>query len=364
MIQQLIDDLGDFAEYAANHAQDGYLSLYLLTDPADPANQAQTPAWLVFLRNALAEVEALQDPAQTKQWKRVRLNDTSPEKAWARLRKRADKYLTSYRPTGKTLVLFLSAGSEHRFELPVRVDSAVYYGKPHIQEVLWAQDEYEQHSVLLFAEDQTRVLRVALGRSAADRTVVSDEAWLRQVRKSASSPHISWRQDDITRRFVKRVAAEVDKYFLKSPDVNRIVLGGNMEMANSVLSALHPAVQAQVIAVLPIPMTMPAQEVAERITAVAEEAEREHEGLMVDDIIRMAGARGRGATGYTAVGRALERGAVRLLALPYPADSDMVEPLLLQAVRAGATVEFVHGEAAERVMAAGGIVAQLYYPLT
>ena len=363
MIQQLIDDLREFAEYAATHAQESYLSLYLMTDPSEAGNQSQTPAWRTFLRNAVANVEAGLDPVQTRQWKNVRLSDESPEKGWARTRKRLDKYLTSYRPEGKTLVLFISPGSEFSFELPVGIDSASYYGKPHIQEFLWALDEYEQHSVLLFSADEVRVLRLALGRSAADRTVVSDQAWLRGLRKTGEGEQNQQRQDDITRRFVKRAANEVDKFFMKTPDVGRVVLGGNMELANAVLGSLHPSVKDMVIGVLPIPADLPPHEVAERVAETAEQGEREHEAALVADVIRSAGARGRGATGYTAVGHALDRGAVRLLALPYPADSDVVEPLLLQAVRAGATVEFLHGEAAERVKEAGGIVAQLYYSI-
>ncbi len=363
MIQQLIDDLREFAEYAATHAQESYLSLYLMTDPSEAGNQSQTPAWRTFLRNAVANVEAGLDPVQTRQWKNVRLSDESPEKGWARTRKRLDKYLTSYRPEGKTLVLFISPGSEFSFELPVGIDSASYYGKPHIQEFLWALDEYEQHSVLLFSADEVRVLRLALGRSAADRTVVSDQAWLRGLRKTGEGEQNQQRQDDITRRFVKRAANEVDKFFMKTPDVGRVVLGGNMELANAVLGSLHPSVKEMVIGVLPIPADLPPHEVAERVAETAEQGEREHEAALVADVIRSAGARGRGATGYTAVGHALDRGAVRLLALPYPADSDVVEPLLLQAVRAGATVEFLHGEAAERVKEAGGIVAQLYYSI-
>ncbi len=361
MTQQLMNDLREFAEYAATHAQDAYLSLYLMTDPSDAGNQAQTPAWRTFLRNAVTNVEAGLDPVQTRQWKSVRLSDESPDKGWARTRKRLEKYLTSYRPEGKTLVLFISPGSEYSFELPVRVDSASYYGKPHIQEFLWALDEYEQHSVLLFSEDQVRVLRLALGRSAADRVVVSDQAWLRGLRKAGESEQNKQRQDDITRRFVKNAANQVDKFFMKTPDVGRIVLGGNVELANAVLVSLHPSVKEQVIGVLPIPAESAPHEVAERMAETAEQAEREHEAALVADIIRSAGARGRGAMGYTAVGHALDRGAVRLLALPYPADSDVIEPILLQAVRAGATVEFLHGEAAERVKDAGGVVAQLYY---
>ena len=363
MTQQLIDDLREFAEYAAGHAQDAYLSLYLMTDPSDPGNQVQTPAWRTFLNNAITHVEAGLDPAQAKQWKSVRLSDESPEKGWARTRKRLEKYLTSYRPQGKTLVLFLSPGSEYSFELPVRLDSASYYGKPHIQEVLWAIDEYEQHSVLLFGEDHVRVLRLALGRSAADRTVVSDQAWLRLLRKAGESQQNKERQDDITRRFVKNAANEVDKFFMKSPDVGRIVLGGNMELAHAVLGSVHPSVKDKVIAVLPIPVESAPHEVAERIAETAEQAEREYEAALVTAIIRQSGARGRGATGYTAVGHALDRGAVRLLALPYPAESDIIEPILLQAVRAGTQVEFLHGEAAPRAAEAGGIVAQLYYAI-
>ena len=40
--------------------------------------------------------------------------------------------------------------------------------------------------------------------------------------------------------------------------------------------------------------------------------------------------------------------------------SDASEDTLFY-LRAGATVEFLHGEAAERVKDAGGVVAQLYY---
>ncbi|HOU41126.1 MAG TPA: hypothetical protein PK829_07645 [Promineifilum sp.] len=363
MIRQLLDDLRAFADYAANHAEESYLTLYLLTDPSHPANQSQTPAWRVFLRNAAAEVEANLDPVQSKQWKNVRLSDTSPEKAWARTRKRLDRYMTTYRTEGKSLALFISPGSAYSFELPVRLDNAYYYGKPHIQEFLWAVDEYEQHFVALFAEDQARLLRVALSRSAGDTTIVSDQASLRPMRKSADSANIASRADELTRRFVRGVATEADKYFLKTPDAERIILGGNQEIANAVLAQLHPAVQEKVIAVLSIPIDLPAHEVSARIAGAAEQGERDHEAALVAEVIDQARARGRGAKGFTAVGRALERGAVRLIALPYPTPADTAEPILLQAVRAGATVEFLHGEAADAAQAAGGILAQLYYPI-
>ena len=362
MIQNLYEDLREFADYAVGHASEKYLSLYLMTDPADPKNQSQTPAWQIYLKNAVADIDSGLDPVQTKQWKNVRLTDDDPNKEWARIRKRLDKYITSYRPEGKSLALFISPGGEYRFELPVRLENVHYFGQPHIQEFLWALDEYQRHLVLLFAEDQTRVLSVALGSTGADATVISDQAWMRQQRKAAHAQDIEWRDDELSRRFVKSVATEVDKYFLKNPDIERIVLGGNMEIANAVLGAIHTAVREKVIAVLPIPMSSPAHEVVERIREAAVSAEREYETALVNEVISQAGARGRGATGYVAVGRAVERSAVRLLALPYPA-SDDAEPLLLESVRRGSRIEFLHDDAAERAREAGGVIARLYYAI-
>ncbi len=362
MIQQTYDDLREFAEYAATHAQDKYLSLYLNTDPADPENQSQTPAWQIFLKNAVTEIENGLDPEQTKQWKNVRLSDDDPNKEWARIRKRLDKYTTSYRPGGKTLALFIGPGGEHRFELPVRLSNVYYFGKPHIQEFLWALDEYELHMVALMAEDEARVVRVALGRAGRDTTIVSDQKWLRSMRKAAHEHNIESRRDELTRRFVGSVAADANKFFLQNPDVERVILGGDQRLANALLGAVHPAVKEKVIAVLPIPADLPPHEIADRIRDAAEQAEREHEDTLVAEVIGQAKAGGRGATGMVAVGRALDRAAVRLIALPYPAGDDL-EPLLLQAVRQGVTVEFLHGDAAERAAQAGGIVARLYYAI-
>lgn len=363
MINEALDTLRSFADYAGTHEHEDYLSLYLLVDPADTENQSDIPAWKIYLKNAIADIESGLDPVQLRQWKKVRLSDTSPETAWARTRKRLEKYLTSYKPAGKTLVLFVSPSSEYRYELPVRVTNAHYFGKPHIQEFLYALDEYEQHLVLLFAEDQTRALQFVLGETAADATVTADQAWLRSVRKAAHAQDIQWRDDELTRRFLRSISTQVDKYFLQNPDIERVVLGGNMELANAVRRLLHPAATERVIATLPIPITAAPHEVAARIYDVAKQAERDHEAQLVGEVAGQAAAGGRAATGFTAVNRAMERGAVQLLVLPFPGAAEDVELLLLQAVRLGAGVEFVRGDAADRLREAGGIAARLYYAI-
>lgn len=360
MTHELFDDLREFADYAAANAQEKYLSIYLLVDPSHSENQSQIPAWHIYLKNAIADIEANLDSTQTKQWKNVRLSDTDPNKDWARIRKRLDKYLTSYRPEGKTLALFISPSSEYRFELPVQLSNVHHFGKPHIQEFLWAVDEYEAHMVVLLAEDEARVLQIGLDRTATDATVIADQHWLRRQRKAAHAANIESRQDELSRRFIQSIAKDANKYFLGHPDIERVILGGDQRLANAVLGAVHPSVQEKVIAVLSIPVEAPAHVIASRIRETAEQHEREYEDALVAEVIGQAKARGRGATGTVAVGRALDRSAVRLLALPYPAD-EALEPMLLQAVRQGSQVEFLHGDASSRAAEAGGIIAQLYY---
>lgn len=365
MISAAQELIQEFAQYADSHDNENYVSVYLDIDQSNPANQSEQPEWRIYLKNALSDIENTLDPVQLRQWKKVRLSDTSPETAWARTRKRIDKYLTSYRPTeGKTLGLFISPSVEYAFELPVRLDNAAYYGKPHIQDFLWALDEYEQHLVVLVAQDQARALILALGDTTAEVTVSADDGWLRNVRKSAHEANISARQEDLDRRFVNTVIDRLTKYFLQNPDIQRIVLGGNMEMAHAVLAGLHPAAREKVIGVLAIPINEAPHEIADRIRPTAIAAEREYELSLVNDIIGQARAGGRGSIGYTAVSRAAERSAVQLLAIAYPYTAEDIEPILLDAVQAGATIEFVKGEALAPLEAAGGIAARNYYALT
>ncbi len=364
MISEANELIHDFAQYAGDHEGDNYLTLYLNVDPADRDNQSENPAWRIFLKNAIDKFEETMDPGQMRQWKKVRLSDESPETAWARTRKRLDNAISNYRPEGKTLVLFVSPGAEYHYELPIKIDNAVYYGKPHMQEFLWALDEYEQHLVVLIAEDQARALLLSLGQTTAEVDVQSDEAWLRQVRKAAHSADIQMREDELDRRFIRDIAGRVDKFFLQNRDVQRVVLGGNVVMANALRGELHPAIQERVIAVLPIPFDAAPHEIADRVRETAQQAERDHEVALVDDIIGQAKKTGgRGVLGYDAVAEASDRAAIQVLALVYPDDSAMVEPLLINALNAGAQIEFVRGTAATALGEAGRVAARLYYAL-
>ncbi|MDW8297858.1 MAG: hypothetical protein RML95_00815 [Anaerolineae bacterium] len=369
MLREAEHLLKEFVAYVENaEERPNILSLYLVVDPADPANQADTPAWQIYLRNALTEIENQLDPEQVKHWKTVRLSDTSEKTEWARTRLRLENYLDSYRPQGKTLVLFVSADELLAYELPVRLRNHAHYGWMQIKDFLYALDEYEQHLVVLFAQDKARAVSLFLGTSASDVTVNLDQTWQRKdSRKTAHAAQIARRQDELDRRFVRYIADEINQVFVKDQDVDRVVLGGNVQLAHAVRAFLHPSVARKVISIAKIPFDAPPHEIADQIRSIAYAAERDHELILVQDTINMAKAGKRAALGLSDVNQALDVYAVSVLILPYPIETPIltgiVDELLVKALHSGSQVEFVRGEAANLLLTEGGVAAQLYYTL-
>ena len=353
--------LQDFAAYARDKEnQEDILSLYLVVDPADERNQGQAK-WPTFLKNALTEIEEGLDPEQLKQWKTVRLSDTSDKTKWARIRLRLENFLGGYKPEGKTLALFIGPDGELAYELPVALSNFAHYGKPQFAKFLRAVDEYQEYLVVLFAQDRARAVNLFLGESAAEVAIHVDQTWHRKIHKTAHDSSQADRLDEIDRRFARHAAGELDKHFLGSDDVERIIFGGNMQLAHAVRNYMHPNVADQVIAMLPIPIDTAAHDIAAQIRPVAEAAEREFEEHLVDNLISRAKASGRAVLGQEAVNEALDRHAVSELVLPYPTDMVAAEQLLVKALYSSADSEFVEGKAAARLLDAGGIGAFLYF---
>lgn len=361
MIHEAETMLQEFAAYARNtEHQEDILSLYLVVDPADERNQPQAK-WPIFLKNSLAEIEAGLDPEQTKQWKTVRLSDTSDKTKWARIRLRLDNFMGGYKPEGKTLALFIGPDRELAYELPVTLSNFAHYGKPQIAQFMAALDEYQEYLVVLFSQDRARAVNIFLGESADEVSIHVDQTWNRKVHKTAHEASQSDRMDEIDRRFARHAAGELDKHFSGSDDVERIIFGGNMQLAHAVRNYMHPHVADRVIGMLPIPIDTSPHEIAAHIRPVAEASEREFEGQLVDSLISRAQAGGRAVLGQDAVNEALERHAVSELVLPYPTDMVAADDLLVKALYSSADTEFVEGDAAELLLEKGGIGAFLYY---
>jgi hypothetical protein len=331
---------GDFLDHEV-------LSLYLAVDPADPANQASTPAWRVALKNGLSEIEQ-------------GFNETIPAH-WPRVRAQVDAYLADYRPAGKTLVLFADGEDLLDYQLPVRLEDRAHFGLAQLKQFLWAIDEYEQYEVILFSEDRVRHTSVYLGRATDDLTVQVDQTWERAERKSGHEANYAWRQDELDRRFLREIATRIDSYVLEHHDIGRIIFGGAQRLAHAARKLLHPRVADLVVGVLPLPFDSPQREIALATRELAERVEREQDLALVTEVIDRARSGGRGALGHETVRRALDLQAVRTLVLPYPIPAAATDELFVKAVRSSSTLEFVYGEAADRLHDAGGVGARLYY---
>jgi hypothetical protein len=331
---------GDFLDH-------DILSVYLAVDPTDPANQAATPAWQIALKNGLAEIERGLDKA------------TQP--AWARARDQVDAYLAGYRPAGKTLVLFADGEDLLDYHLPIRLENRAHYGLAQLKPFLWAIDEYKQYDVVLFGADRVRHISVYLGRATDDLAVDADQTWVRAERKSGHQANYVQRQDELDRRFLRSIAAEIDRYVLEHHDISRIIFGGGHRLAHAARKLLHPRVADMVVGVFPLPFEGAQQEIAVATRELAEGVEREQDLALVTEVIEQARSGGRGALGHDVVGRALDLQAVRTLILPYPIPASATDELMIKAVRSSSTLSFVYGEAATRLHGVGSLAAQLYY---
>ena len=82
----------------------------------------------------------------------------------------------------------------------------------------------------------------------------------------------------------------------------------------------------------------------------------------MNQVIDFAKSRGRGALGEEAVKMALDMQRVELLILSWPTNNpDLSDDLAFRALQLNSEIELVHGEAAERLNAEGGVAARLYY---
>ncbi len=339
------------------------LSLYLNVDPAMPENQAATPAWSIWLKNALKQIESGLSDGQADAWKGIRA--------------RVDDYFQGFFPGSKGLAMFYGPDFEQVYPLPVRVDNRAAYGKPLVAPLIWILDEYEPYLIVLVDHEKARFLTAYLGQvETQDEMAIeldtedwSEKALMRGTDAGGQLTHGSSRD-----RFADRVGAQVERFYkevaryaqdlCEKHGAGQIILGGNVEAAHQLRSLMSNAAGRAVIdEVTSIPMTYSANEVLKRITPVARSDERKRELALVDEVIGLAKSRrGRGAIGPDEVTTALDQGRVELLVAAWPpTNQDLVDQLTVKALQAGAKIELVHGEAADQLRPFGGVAARLYY---
>lgn len=340
------------------------LSLYLDVDLAKQENQAANPAWRIYLKHAINDIEA----------------DAKNTDDWLEIKKRFDAFVDDYTPDEKGLAAFFTPTAEQVYRLPVPVENRWSFGKPLIAPLLWAVDEYEPYLIVMVDQEKAQLITAYLGNTTVEdrlETDVYEYDFGQKTLMPATSAVVGGHPltqgsnreayqnmiNEHTARFHREVVDHLEKLVQKHPHI-RIVIGGEEHSAHAVRGYLPKQLEPSLVGVLPIPMKTGEHEILERILPEAMEYERKQELDLVQEVIDFAKSGGRGALGRKAVDEALTMQRVETLLLPYPAEDEAeATDFSARAFESGGTVELIHGEAADRLREEGEVAARLYYAL-
>jgi hypothetical protein len=355
----------DEVKQLLEQADETTLTLYLNVDPQSSENVSANPGWKKWAKNALRDIEG--EVGQDRQ------------DLWADIRTRTEQLLQDYQPQNKSLGLLVGQSFERTFDIPFPIENQVSLGKPNVMPLLWALDEYEPYLIALVDQNEARFFVSYLGSAEfqpgttlkldfgaehfGDKAVrVAPQTGEYVTRGSVRDEFADFVDEHVAqlhRKVVDQIKVMTDKHHAR-----RIILGGNEQAAHHVRSLMPDKLAESVVAVLPIPILTYTQEMIEKAQPTALEYERQEEIKLVQEVIDLAKAGGRGALGWEAVRKALQMQQVELLILPWPlVDDSQATDLALKTFASNGKIELVHGEAAQLLGGEGGLAARLYYAL-
>lgn len=356
-----LEDVKTLLEQTDDHI----LTLYLNVDNSAQENQAANPAWRVSAKNALRNLHKNTENADSALPEMIEANVQS--------------YLNDYQPRSKGLLIFAGTTFQQVYELPLRFENQAAFGKPYLTPLLSAMDEYEPYLVVVVDQESASFYISYLGELGFQESMEIDlkdyDFQQKTLMPSASavtgghgltqgSNREAYERmvDEHRNRFYREVVEAAQKLLADRSDIRRVILGGSEQTAHTVQHMMPDALKAQVVKVISIPRHYAVTEIFQHVLSSALEAEREYELNLVDQVIDFAKSRGRGALGEEAVTTALDMQQVELLLLSWPpAKPDLCENLAFRALQLNSRIELVHGEAASRLSAEGGVAARLYY---
>lgn len=363
------------------------LSVYVRTDPRDPANTAAPPGWLVELRNGLREVsrEAEEDPPRER-------GPALPD-----LCRRVEQDVLALQPSQRArgLAWFLTADGtlNQRFtlQLPPRRTLVRWDARPFVSPLVDVVDRGRPTGLVLVGTEAVRLLHWQAGRVEQPQRSLYElepgkwrdyDAYVGHPGRSAAGRHVATfdqRVEEWRRRFLRDAALATGQQ-LSDLGWQRVLLAGERRVADAFAGQLPAPVREQVVAVVDVNLLWekPAA-VTERLEEALDEAWRRETSALVDRAIRVAHAGGAGAIGWAEVLDTLVHHRVEHLvfaagaaadpdllaphtrqALGGPSGRMLVERAVEHAVASGAQVSAAPEEVAS-LARAGGAVATLRY---
>ncbi len=344
------------------------LSVYLDFDPQRPAK-----------RSYRAE---LQDLA-----KEVRPNLARNEREVFQAEvTRVQEWLDENPARGKGVALF-SSGPRKFFQaywLPVRVaNHLTWEPRLDVAPLLEVSDEYERYAVALVEMNRARLFTVFMGTIEESDALRDKEVPPRHDQGGVSQSHFQHHHDLHVLWHLKRVAERLAALFRRRP-FDRLILAGPEEVTGEFRSLLPDPLARRVVAVVPLETYANDRQILEKTLEVEARVEREAEERLLQELLETAGAGARATVGTGQTLEALWLGEVRTLVVAEGAGSEgsecstcgrlepdtlatcpacgnpmrpvhnVVHRAMARTIEQAGRVEVVHGEAARRLLEAGG----------
>ncbi|MCX7894695.1 MAG: Vms1/Ankzf1 family peptidyl-tRNA hydrolase [Thermoanaerobaculum sp.] len=263
------------------------LTVYLDVDQAKPANRKR--GFETQLKDLLKQLIA-QHPGDEE------LMATAQE---------VEDIVKRVEPNGKTLVLFRHRrlGFTFRNVLKLSLPPAAYWGRGAVlRPLVEVLDEHERYAVVLVDSQRARLCTVWLGEIEEHKDMIAfvpprpDSPSSDKLR---SQSRMERHHDESVSAHVKTVARELSR-LVDELEVDRLVLGGNGEVANALARALPKRLQGRLVEILPIPVSASHEEILQRTKEVQERLERVAELEVVRDLLREVRKGGRAVAGLPA----------------------------------------------------------------
>jgi RNA polymerase subunit RPABC4/transcription elongation factor Spt4 len=324
-----------------------------------------------------------------------RIKDKSELEQFVRCADLARRLIYSYRPSSKSLVLFIQAnGNVSTRELNVPLDTEARWADlPHIQPLVEAGDEFEELLIVLLDGRRSRFLTSFLGNITEHPEVLNPYPTSHTQTpgndQTKSQPSFHRKADEREHHYLKSVS-ETTEAIASTRSINRIVLCGNDGASHGLYALLPKALQRNVISFVVLSDKATLEEIAGVITNPRYRAERNDEVAKVQSLLDRVGKRDRAITGVSGTLEALAEGRVHeliyaqgislrgarckncgVITVDQPicpkcmstldTAEDAMDMVISAALDTGATIEQVRGIAAENLKASGGIGAFLRY---
>jgi hypothetical protein len=359
-----LDDVKQVLSQTDEHT----LTLYVDVDNATQGNQGNPAGWQIWSRDTLRDMEAT-------------LGGDAKE-AWPYIRDWVSDYLDSYQPSARSLVIIAGPSFQSAYELPMKFDNQAYFGRPHVDALIWAIDEMEPYLIGMVDQEKARFFVSYLGSvgfqggldididdydfvelTSAQPTTPGTES-KGVITGSSGKDDFKDMLDEHRRRFYKDVIERIGR-LMETHKADRLVLAGAERSFHAVHDLMDDALKAKVVGMTGVPMYYAQAQIVEAVQPLALEFERRQEMELVDQVVNFARSGGRGALGVSAVREALDMQRVEMLVLNWPLEEETLgNELAFRALQLNSNIELVHGDAAALLHGEGkGVGARLYYAL-